>query len=113
MDAPHDAQPQPPKEGVPVEPSDNDEVNDNPPQLEPVAASVTRHPVYRPLNEPRVQRDESENIELMHRQLNRIVGRTGKIQSIKNRIGSISGLYRRPTNNRNEGFTYLMAQLMD
>ncbi|XGW19766.1 hypothetical protein V3C99_003532 [Haemonchus contortus] len=72
MDTPQDAQPQPPQEDVPV----------------PVP--VIRQPEYRPLNEPRIQRDESENIELMHRKLNRILGRTDEIQSIKNRIDSIS-----------------------
>ncbi|VDO32606.1 unnamed protein product [Haemonchus placei] len=92
MDAPHDAQPQPPQEDVSVEPGDNDEVNDTPAQLEPVAVPVIRQPEYRPLNKPRIQRDESENIELMHRKLNRILGWTDEIQSIKNRIGSILGL---------------------
>uniref|UniRef100_A0A7I5ECL5 Biogenesis of lysosome-related organelles complex 1 subunit CNL1 n=1 Tax=Haemonchus contortus TaxID=6289 RepID=A0A7I5ECL5_HAECO len=92
MDAPHDAQHQPPQEDVPVGPGESDEVNDNPPQLEPVAVPIIHQPEYRPLNEPRIQRNESENIELMHSKLNRILGRTDEIQSIKYRIGSISGL---------------------
>ncbi|VDO22571.1 unnamed protein product [Haemonchus placei] len=43
MDVPHDAQPQPPQEDGPVEPGENDEVNDNPPQVEPAPVPGLLH----------------------------------------------------------------------
>nr|CDJ86910.1 unnamed protein product [Haemonchus contortus] len=79
MDAPDDVQHQEHQDYVPVEPGENNEGNNAQPQLEQAPPRFVLQPEFGPLNESRIQRDESENIESMHRKINTILGITDEI----------------------------------
>ncbi|VDO44730.1 unnamed protein product [Haemonchus placei] len=82
------------QEEIPVEPVQDEvqvqevNVNINPPQ--PQQQEEPRHPPIeelQPFDEPRGP-SQAEELSMVHRKINRVLGRTDELQSIKNRVNS-------------------------